>query len=60
MEEEVTVPTYSYTCRACRKSFSLTMTMAEHDKARAKCPKCGGRKIQQQFGSFSVKTSKKS
>ena len=36
------------------------MTMAEHDKARAKCPKCGGRKIQQQFGSFSVKTSKKS
>lgn len=54
------MPTYSYRCEACRKTFTNQMTMAEHDKTRVKCPKCGSRKARQQFGSFSVKTSKKS
>ena len=54
------MPTYSYHCEACRKDFSLPMTIAQHDKKRTKCPKCGSRKLQQAFGAFSVKTSKKS
>jgi len=54
------MPTYTYTCRDCRKSFSLTMTIAEHDKGKVKCPKCKGKSVRQQFGAFSVKTSKKS
>jgi putative FmdB family regulatory protein len=58
--KESTMPTYSYKCQACRKSFSLQMTIAKHDKARTKCPKCGSRKIQQSFGSFGAITSKKS
>lgn len=54
------MPTYTYRCEACRKAFSLQMTMSEHDKKRVKCPKCGSRKVRQHFGSFGVKTSKKS
>ncbi len=53
------MPTYSYLCQACRKSFSVQITMAEHDKARTKCPKCGGRKVQQKIGAFSVRTKKR-
>ena len=58
--EEPGMPTYSYRCEACHKSFALQMNMADHDKARVKCPKCGSRRARQQFGAFSVKTSKKS
>ena len=54
------MPTYSYRCQACRKTFVLQMTIAEHDRKRAQCPKCGSRKARQEFGSFAVKTSKKS
>lgn len=54
------MPTYSYRCEACRKTFSLQMTIAEHDKKRLRCPKCSSRKVRQQLGSFGVKTSKKS
>jgi putative FmdB family regulatory protein len=54
------MPTYSYRCEACRKTFSQQMTLAEHDKKRVKCPKCGSRKARQYIGSFGVKTSKKS
>ncbi|HQE81616.1 MAG TPA: zinc ribbon domain-containing protein [Candidatus Hydrogenedentes bacterium] len=54
------MPTYSYQCDACKRQFSLQMTMTEHDKKRVKCPKCGSRKARQQLGLFGVKTSKKS
>jgi putative FmdB family regulatory protein len=54
------MPTYSYRCQACRKSFSRQMTIAEHDKARTKCPKCGSRKVQQKIAPFGAVTSKKS
>ena len=54
------MPSYSYQCDACRKTFSQQMTIAEHDKKRVKCPKCGNRRARQCIGSFGVKTSKKS
>ncbi|MBP8130354.1 MAG: zinc ribbon domain-containing protein [Candidatus Hydrogenedentes bacterium] len=54
------MPTYSYQCAACRKRFSKTMTISEHDKARPKCPKCGSRKVQQRIVPFGAVTSKKS
>jgi len=54
------MPTYSYRCQACRKSFLRQMTIAEHDKARTKCPKCGSRKVRQKIASFGAVTSKKS
>ena len=54
------MPTYSYRCEACRKSFSLQMSISEHDKARTKCPSCGSRKVRQRIAPFGAVTSKKS
>jgi putative FmdB family regulatory protein len=54
------MPTYEYACKACKKTFTVILTVAEHDKKRIACPKCKGKKIEQQFGSFFAVTSKKS
>jgi len=54
------MPTYEYACKACKKSFTLTLTIGNHEKARVVCPKCKSRKVEQRFGSFFTVTSKKS
>ena len=54
------MPTYDYRCEKCRKKFSLTMTIAQHDSKRVTCPKCGSRKVTQQIGNFFCVTSDKS
>jgi putative FmdB family regulatory protein len=54
------MPTYEYACKACKKTFNLILTVTEHDKKRITCPKCKGKKVEQQFGSFFAVTSKKS
>lgn len=54
------MPAYEYECKPCKKTFTVTLTVAEHDKKRIACPKCKGRKVEQQFGSFFAVTFKKS
>ena len=54
------MPTYDYRCGNCRKRFTVTMGIKEHDQKVVKCPKCKSRKVSQQLGSFFAKTSKKS
>ncbi len=54
------MPTYDYRCDQCRKRFSLTMTIKEHDTRRVKCPKCSSVKVSQQPRRFYAQTSKKS
>ena len=54
------MPTYDYRCDACGKKFSLTMSFAEHDRRRPKCPKCRSSRVRQQFSAFFSKTSRKS
>lgn len=54
------MPTYEYECRDCGKKFALVTTIAEHDKGKAACPKCKGRKVKQVVSSFITKTSRKS
>jgi len=54
------MPTYDYACKKCRKKFSLTMTISEHDRKRVRCPKCKSLSVEQQFGSFFAVTAKKS
>jgi putative FmdB family regulatory protein len=54
------MPQYDYRCEDCGKKFSLYLAMAEKDRARKICPKCGGRKAKQLFSGFYAKTSKKS
>ena len=54
------MPSYEYACKECKKAFTLTLTVADHEKKRVACPKCKSRKVEQQFGSFFAVTSKKS
>ena len=58
--KEGTVPHYEYLCSACSKKFSIVLTLAEHEKAQVKCPKCGSAKVEQQWAAFYATTSKKS
>uniref|UniRef100_A0A831UH75 Zinc ribbon domain-containing protein n=1 Tax=Geobacter metallireducens TaxID=28232 RepID=A0A831UH75_GEOME len=54
------MPTYEYRCEKCEKGFSVTMSMAEHDKGGITCPDCKGSSVVQQYSTFYAKTSKKS
>jgi putative FmdB family regulatory protein len=54
------MPRYEFMCQTCKKAFGLTMTLSERGTAKVKCPKCKGMKIEPQFTSFMVQTTKKS
>jgi len=54
------MPTYEYMCLGCGKKFRVRMTITEHDGHKAKCPKCGRRKLQQRVEGFFAITAKKS
>jgi putative FmdB family regulatory protein len=60
MKEEVFMPTYEYKCLNCKKEFSLVLSITEHDKRKANCPKCGSKKLRQLMSIFTAQTSKKS
>ncbi len=53
------MPRYDYRCPDCKKKFSVLLSIKEHD-AGVKCPKCGGKKVEQLISSFMTKTSRKS
>ena len=54
------MPTYDYACVKCGKRFSVVHSIAEHDRKRVCCPKCGSRKPQRVITAFLARTSKKS
>jgi len=54
------MPQYDYQCKKCRKSFTLIMTVTEHDKKRVKCPKCKSTSVRPVYSGFVAMTSKKS
>lgn len=58
------MPRYEFLCRSCEKPFEQTWSLDEYDRilkeTRAKCPKCGSKKVLRQISGFQVKTSKKS
>jgi len=54
------MPTYDYRCVKCKKTFSTIMSIKDYDAGKAKCPKCGGKKLEQRITGFMVKTSRKS
>jgi putative FmdB family regulatory protein len=54
------MPTYDYVCLACDRKFSLRMSIIDHEKRKAKCPKCGSKKLRQRIEVFSAVTAKKS
>jgi putative FmdB family regulatory protein len=56
----IEMPTYEYECKDCKKKFTLILSISEHDKTKASCPKCKGKKVQQSISAFMTKTGRKS
>ena len=54
------MPHYEYLCKKCGESFTLTLTISEHDKKPVQCPRCSGTEVEQQVQPFFAKTSRKS
>lgn len=54
------MPSYSYRCAKCGKRFTRTESVSAHGSRKPACPKCGSKQVTQVFGTFFVKTSKKS
>ena len=54
------MPQYEFFCNACKKTFSMILTIAEHGKERIACPQCGSENVEQRWSAFSAITSKKS
>lgn len=55
-----TMPIYEYRCQQCGERFEQRESLAQHEVAKPKCPKCGGEKVTRAFTGFYAKTSKKS
>lgn len=53
------MPTYDYHCEACKKSFSVELSMKDHGAKKITCPKCGSRRVKQKVSSFYAVTSRK-
>lgn len=54
------MPRYLYRCQDCDEKFERAEHIDEHDSAHPKCPNCGSKRVEQVFGSFFAKTSRKS
>lgn len=56
------MPTYEFVCSDCRKTFSVTMSLAQYGRRRpVKCPKCErSRPVHRKITPFFAQTSKKS
>ena len=54
------MPTYEYRCGSCGEIFEQRESIAEHEAAKPKCPKCGNEKVARAYSRFYAKTSKKS
>jgi putative FmdB family regulatory protein len=57
---EGSMATYEYRCNDCGETFEQRETIAEHETAKPKCPKCGGEKVARAFSAFYANTAKKS
>jgi putative FmdB family regulatory protein len=54
------MPQYDYKCTKCKKSFTVVMSVSEHDKKKVKCPKCRSTMVKPVYSGFVAMTSKKS
>ena len=54
------MPNYEYRCENCAKTFSIQLSMSEHEKGNITCPECKEGRIVQQYSPFYAKTSRKS
>ncbi len=53
------MPSYDYRCGKCRRSFTVVLSIEQHDAKKVKCPKCGSRQVKQRITPFFAITSRK-
>jgi putative FmdB family regulatory protein len=54
------MPTYEYICKDCKKTFTIVMTISEHEEnPRPACQHCGSKEVEAHFSDVRVITSKK-
>jgi putative FmdB family regulatory protein len=56
----IKMPVYEFECKKCRKAFEATLSFAEKDKKKVKCPFCSSSSVIQLLSAFFANTSKKS
>jgi len=54
------VPIYDYKCLKCGKKVTLVLTVAQYEKGKRKCTKCGSKKLDRLISTVTVQTSRKS
>jgi putative FmdB family regulatory protein len=54
------MPTYEFYCEDCKQSFTLILSIKEHEGEKYGCPKCKTKKVKQLISTFQTVTSKKS
>lgn len=54
------MPTYEYYCRKCDKTFTVQMSISNHDTEQVQCPQCKEMEVEQVITAFVAVTSKKS
>jgi len=54
------MPLYEFRCLDCKKKFTLPLSVSDFEKQRYRCPHCKSKKVEEQFTSVNVVTSKKS
>ena len=50
---EFTMPLYEFQCDACGDQFE-ELVLSQTEKARPRCPHCGGRNVHKLFSTFAV------
>ncbi len=53
------MPMYEYECEQCKKTFTVALSLKEHEQGVAACPGCGSKKVSQLITSFIAKTASK-
>lgn len=51
---------YAFECRKCGERFEVRESLADHEKHKEKCPKCGSKRVVQRLEAAFVATSRKS
>ena len=41
------MPSDGHRCAKCNRKFTALLSIGEHDAGKAKCPRCGERKVEQ-------------
>ena len=54
------MPSYDYYCRDCDRTFTVHMSLKDHDTAQVRCVQCQGTQVEQRLTAFVAQTSKKS